>query len=254
MLLKSVSDSEVIEIIGHRGASGVAPENTKSAFLKAIEFGLKQVEFDVCLTKDGVPVVFHDELINRCSNGRGKLSNLTLKELESYDFGSWFHADFKGESILTLEELLKLLSDNNVYAQLELKLHKGVPASLLVDQTLQVISSMNVQCDQLTISSFNRAALNLVAASGKQYKIAALFDRPKHDWKQWINECHADYIHIDRSLVNGDFFKDIVNSGCGLRSYTVNDIKTARRLYALGVTGFFTDYPDRLDPRLIITK
>ncbi len=98
------------QLIAHRGASFEAPENTLAAFRRGIELGATFVEMDIQLTKDGVPVVFHDEFVTRTTNCKEKLriEELTLEELRKFDAGSWFSSQFSGEKVPTLEEVLQL--------------------------------------------------------------------------------------------------------------------------------------------------
>ncbi|MBZ0251997.1 MAG: hypothetical protein K8I02_01540, partial [Candidatus Methylomirabilis sp.] len=90
--------------IAHRGASGECPENTLAAFGRALEIGVDMVEFDVHLSRDGVPVVIHDDDVRRTTDGRGLVKDLTLAELRRLDAGGWKDARFAGERIPTLEE------------------------------------------------------------------------------------------------------------------------------------------------------
>lgn len=83
------SGNDRFTVIAHRGASAYYPENTRAAFEAAIELGADMVEFDVQLSRDGEVVVFHDEKISRCTNGRGRISDYTLAELRKLDAGSW---------------------------------------------------------------------------------------------------------------------------------------------------------------------
>jgi len=92
--------------IAHRGAMMEAPENTRSAFDKAISYCVDGIEFDVQITADGIPVIFHDKSLMKI-NGRGKsISDFTFDALSCYDWGGWFSRDFAGTKILTLEEVL----------------------------------------------------------------------------------------------------------------------------------------------------
>lgn len=93
-------------IIAHRGASKQAPENTMSAFQRALELGADGIELDVHMSADGYLVVIHDETADRTSNSNGLIKDKTLSELKSLDFGSWFSEDFKDEKIPELEEVL----------------------------------------------------------------------------------------------------------------------------------------------------
>ncbi len=94
------------KIVGHKGASGYAPENTIASFERAIELGADAIEIDVHFTKDGEVVVFHDEEVSRTTNGQGKIHEFTLEEVKQLDAGSWFDTEFAGEEVPTLEETL----------------------------------------------------------------------------------------------------------------------------------------------------
>jgi len=97
---------EGIIVVGHRGTVKFAPENTIAAFNKAIELGADLLEMDVRETKDGHLVLMHDATVNRTSDGRGRVSAMTLAEIKRLDAGSWFSAEFKGERVPTLKEAL----------------------------------------------------------------------------------------------------------------------------------------------------
>ncbi|MFZ0879437.1 MAG: glycerophosphodiester phosphodiesterase family protein, partial [Candidatus Acidiferrales bacterium] len=93
-------------IIAHRGASGHAPENTMAAFRQAVEMGATFIETDLHMTRDARFVAIHDASVERTSNGRGAVRDLTLAELKQMDAGLWFDRQFSGERIPTLEEIL----------------------------------------------------------------------------------------------------------------------------------------------------
>jgi len=97
-----------VSAVAHRGFSSVAPENTLAAFRKAIELCADMVECDVRRSGDGRLVVIHDPTVDRTTNGRGAVADMSLAELRELDAGSWFSAEFAGERIPTLEEVLDL--------------------------------------------------------------------------------------------------------------------------------------------------
>src|SRR5262245_86406 len=103
-------------LIAHRGASAYAPENTLAAFKKAKELGAQWLEFDVQLTACGEIVVFHDERLERTTNGRGWIHEKPYSYLKTLDAGSWFNSQFAGEKIPTLVEALEFLRQNNLMA------------------------------------------------------------------------------------------------------------------------------------------
>ncbi len=105
----------------HRGASAYAPENTMSAFKKAFEIGANGIELDLQKTKDNKIVIFHDERIDKKSNGTGKIADYTYKELLKLDFGSWFSTKYKDEKIVLFEDFMKEVQNRNLVLAIELK-------------------------------------------------------------------------------------------------------------------------------------
>lgn len=108
-------------IVAHRGASAYAPENTMPAFAKASELGADFVEADLRATKDGVIVCIHDARVDRTTNGRGFVSDLTSSEIRALDAGSWFSEQFRGVRVPLLEELLDFLDSSGIGGFLEIK-------------------------------------------------------------------------------------------------------------------------------------
>ena len=97
--------------IAHRGASGTCPENTLRAFITAAEAGAAMCELDVRVARDGAPVVIHDETVDRTTEGRGRVAEMTVQELKLFDAGARFGARFAGERIPTLDEVFAALGD-----------------------------------------------------------------------------------------------------------------------------------------------
>ena len=95
--------------VAHRGASKFAPENTLPAIQIAIDLGMDYVELDIRHTSDGIPVLMHDSTIDRTTSGSGRIDATSLAELRKLDAGSWFHAEFAGTPVPTLEEALELM-------------------------------------------------------------------------------------------------------------------------------------------------
>ena len=123
-------------ILGHRGASSYAPDNTRAAFKIAMQMGADGVETDVHLTADGIPVIQHNYDIDRNSDGHGDVEKMTLEELRQYDFGSWKGEQFKGEKIMTLDEFLALAKELNMkFIDIELKFPEKKPSDI-VEKTI----------------------------------------------------------------------------------------------------------------------
>ena len=108
------------QVCAHRGDVSAAPENTIAAISSAVEKGAHQIEFDVEMTKDGRLVIMHDATVNRTTDGRGKVTELTFAEIRALDAGSWFDPEFAGAQVPTLREVLSVIPAG-VYCNVHLK-------------------------------------------------------------------------------------------------------------------------------------
>ena len=110
-----------MELFAHRGYSAKYPENTMISFRSAVKYPVDGIELDVHMTKDGHIVVIHDEKVNRTTNGKGYVKDMTLEEIKELDAGSKFNPLFKGEKIPLLEEVMQLIEGTNLKLNIELK-------------------------------------------------------------------------------------------------------------------------------------
>jgi len=124
-----------VKVIAHRGFSGKFPENTVLAFREAVKIGSDSIEMDVKSTKDGSLVILHDETVDRTTNGKGKIRDLTLIEAEGLDAGSWLDPVLKSIKIPTLEEAL-----DSIPSDIELNLHM-LPAPEIFEKTVKLLKN-----------------------------------------------------------------------------------------------------------------
>ena len=148
-------------ILGHRGASAVAPENTLAAFSRAISDGADGIEFDVRLSRDGVPVVIHDDTLKRTGLIDRLVSELTAAELQEVDVGSWFAettrnltATFRGEKLPTLTQVFELFSANNGRLYIEMKCDKD-EGSLLAAEVVRLTREARM-AERVVVESFDQ--------------------------------------------------------------------------------------------------
>ncbi len=144
-------------IVGHRGMSRAAPENTIEGFRMAYEAGVDGIELDVRLTKDRKVVVIHDASVNRTTNGQGRVSSMTLAEIQRLDAGSWFDPKFKNAKVTTLDEVFESLP-HDFLIDVEVKIF-GLPVTPLVTATIDVIRRHN-RLETAMLSSFSARALD----------------------------------------------------------------------------------------------
>lgn len=152
-------------IIAHRGASAYAPENTMAAFQLAMKMGAEEVELDVQLSSDGIPVICHDTTLSRYGHDDMIVEQTSSEKLLSLDMGSWFSPyQFKGERMIKLSELFDEFRDTFTY---HVEIKGSAPA--LTQETLRVVQSANLT-DSCIFTSFKKDSLSelkRLAPSGK---------------------------------------------------------------------------------------
>ena len=160
------------EIIAHRGASYLAPENTLSAFRKAVEIGADGVEMDVQQTSDKKLVIHHDYIIDLHTDIKGKIYDMTEGELKELDFGSWKDVAYKDEKIATLEEALALCKELDTCVQLEMKAPL-LYSDAFVENVVEQVQAADLG-DKLMLTSFNHDHLRLAKQLMPQLQVGVL--------------------------------------------------------------------------------
>lgn len=242
------------KVIAHRGASGIAPENTLIAFQKALEIGVDRIEMDLRQTLDGEVVVMHDKTIMRTTNGWGSVRKLSLKKLKSYSAGSWFHPDFEDEKIPTFKEVLELV---NGQTTLLLEVKDGSPYHYGIESNIVKLVNEYQANDWCIVQSFNDRILNnfkkLPELQSDMQKLFAAFipvapfyGGSKFSYKRLKRYTFAKEINISYKYVTPRVVRKVHEMGKKVNVWTVNDMASLKKFYEMGVDGIITDYPDRL--------
>ena len=231
------------KIWAHRGASGYAPENTLPAFSLAIEFGVDGVELDVHLTKDGIPVVIHDETIDRVSDGSGYVREYTLDELKSFNFGKNFPAYGKVE-IPTLDEVYCLLQNTDIVINLELKNHHYF-YDKLEKKVLDIAKKYKIE-DRIYYSSFNHHSLVHLKQLKNDVKVIFLYRDGILGIEEYAIKYGAYAVQPEISNIRYPGYVDRCRKhGIAIHAWTINDVKDMRSMVELGVDVIITNYPDK---------
>lgn len=227
-------------ILGHRGLCAFAPENTLPSFLQAAKTGLKWVEFDVQLSKDGKLVVFHDESLDRTTNGHGPLANKTLAELQALDAGSWFGIEFTGTKIPSLAELLPFLDEHHLQANIEIKANPE-QAIATAEALIPFLTGWSRGKPYPWVSSFQHAALEHCREYLPQLPIGYLME--KIDWNLVSTLEPSPFISINCSVRHNttDDYQRLIAQGFQVMLYTVNDPFEAEAFLESGIAGIFSD-------------
>ncbi len=266
---KALADAPVLNI-GHRGASGYAPEHTIPSYDLALKMGADYIEQDLQLTKDGVLVVMHDETLDRTARPTaesapgdctGLVIEKTLAQIKTCDVGAWFnetypkYADpsYVGLKIPTLEEVFQRYGkDVNYY--IETKNPESAPG--MEEELLRLMDKYGLTESaedkwQVLIQSFSPASLQKIHAINSKLPLIQLYSST--ETSQTI-QAQLDLVKtyavgigpskddVDAALV------DAAHARClDVHPYTVNEKREMRALISIGVDGMFTNFPDRLD-------
>ena len=234
--------------VAHRGACYYAPENTLPAYEYAAKQGFKYVELDVLFTKDGIPVVIHDDTIDRTSNGSGKVVEMTLAELRQYDFGGWMGLEFVGTKIPTLEEFLLLCKNLNLHPYIEVKWTNSF--SLTTEQAktiVQVVADTGMTGNVSYISFSSDALLKLATADntarvGWLYSNSAGITQSVLDTLQSLKAITNDvFMDLWYTMPNDTNTQALKNIGVEIEVWTVDTLDALNKLHP-DVTGVSSNW------------
>lgn len=245
-------------IIGHRGASALAPENTHAAFVLAFELGADGIEFDVRLSRDGVPYVYHDGTLERTAGVCAESdvhSSATLSQLYA---GPWFNRrypsrarfDYSLEKIPTLAQVFARYGSDVLYAELKCEDPARRPA--LARAVVEMIDDYGV-ADKVIVKSFALDSLREVKRLAPEVRTAALFGRswprpflPAATIIAEAEACGADEISLHRSLLRAATVDAAHKRGFQVLGWTLNAPASLRRALGLGLRAIITDYPGEM--------
>ncbi len=234
-------------LLAHRGFSGLYPENSPLAFQMAVErTAADGFESDVHLTKDGVPVVFHDARLERTSNGAGYLRDHTLAELLTLDIGGWKAPEFAGQRIWTLAQLLDFCRESGRCLNLELKNYE-VFYPELEQRVVDAVCARQMQ-DQVFVSSFNHLSMQRFKTLCPEIRTGLLYDKPLLDMERYLEGSNADNIHPRYLLLQNqpELEGQFRRRGMKICTWTVNEEADMMDMLRRGVDGIISNYPDRL--------
>ncbi len=260
----------MVQVIAHRGARSLAPENTLLAARVGRESGADLWETDVTVTRDGRLILFHDPTLTRCTDAARRFPNRSsyrvsefdLMEIQALDAGSWFleadpfrtiagnriHpeilAGFPRQAVPTLEQGLCWTRDHGWTINIELKCHvcgKGLEAQIPL-QVLETLRAVGISPDRVVISSFNHDWLRQIRSLDANLEIQALVGDSDMNLLDFGNYEFSAY-NVHAALVHPDRIRRLKARGKKINVFTINDPNTFYRFADLGVDGIFTDFP-----------
>ncbi|PLX12170.1 MAG: glycerophosphodiester phosphodiesterase [Marinilabiliales bacterium] len=220
-------------IIAHRGASGHKPENTIASFLRALELGAKMIEFDVHVCKSGEAIVIHDFTIDRTTNGKGFVSELSLEEIKSFDTDN-------GETVPTLYETLEAINGKSM-VNIEIKGKKSYKE--VAKAIKRQMESSVWEKEDFLVSSFNHEDLLKFHKLMPEIKTGVLFEHVPENFHEIADKLKAYSINANFEFLTNEIVDKIHNSGYKVFAYTVNEESDKSKMENMNVDGIFTNYP-----------
>ncbi len=237
---------EAPRIIGHRGASAYAPENTISSIYKASSLHATCVEVDVRLTACHELVLFHDDELHRTTNGQGVVELTPLATLQSLDAGSWFDRQYRGIQIPTLLDVMNCVVHCQMNINFELKPHLGNEKLLARYFATFFQEHWQEAYPWFLVSSFSRELLHALKQEEPRIPIGLVVDEWEDDALEWLNRHGGVSLNMNHHHTTQAIIERLRNENIITMAYTVNDPAQAQHLLSLGVSSIFSDYPDLL--------
>jgi glycerophosphoryl diester phosphodiesterase len=231
-------------IASHRGGGATAPENTIPAISAALAAGFDYVEVDVALTADRQPVLMHDATVDRTTDGHGRLSSLTLAQVQSLDAGSWLDAEYAGTRVPTFAEFLDVLAASGHRAIVEFK---GEWDAAAVAVAVAEVTSRNLE-RRIAVSSFDARTLGMAGSASSVLPRLFILRHLPPDVVRAATEAGVRGLIVDRRAVleRPEVVDELHAAGIRVVVYTLNSDTQWDEVTALGVDGIVTDDPATL--------
>lgn len=237
-------------LIGHRGIAAMAPENTKASFELAALQGIDWVEFDVRLTKDNELVIFHDDTLERTTNGKGLVHEHTLDQLKELDAGSWFSPRFKDQTIPVFAQCIPLFHQLGLFINIELKIppnaskhHRNNLVDLLFDV---LVKHWPKTKPWPLVSSFHWDLLAHLREKLPQIPIGFLHDNCSRKMIEMVSNTPNSALHCGFESLSSPLMALCQAQSIPVLAFTVNEPKIAKELLQGGLYGIFCDDPHHL--------
>ncbi|MBB6673880.1 glycerophosphodiester phosphodiesterase [Cohnella nanjingensis] len=240
----TTSPAELHPCVAHRGWSGGAPENTLAAFKLAMtEPAVYWIELDVHLSRDEVPVVIHDGTLNRTTNAKGRVRDLTAAELAKLDAGSWFHQVYAGEPVPTLEQVLYLTAGR---CRLNIEMKEGTPdADRFAHRVASLLRAYRREHDTV-ITSFEPLYLKAVKRHAPEIRTGLITDKRPTSLIATLKSLEASVLSIAFGHVGPSLLKETEAARIQVMAWTPNHPRDLARLAAMPQPfQICTNYPDR---------
>ncbi len=243
-------------VLAHRGGGKLAPENTLAAIRFGFELGFRAVEFDAMLAADDVPVLMHDDTLERTTGGRGDVAAHTAAQLAQLDAGRWLAPQFAGEPVPTLAAAIEFCRARAIWINVEIKPSPGAErrtGEIVARTTARLYADGVVRGGDRAeavspraplLSSFARDSLEAARMTAPDLPRGYLLDKVPANWQTELEALGCVSLHTSHRHLTREQARAVKDAGYWLFCYTVNDPERAREIFGWGVDALCTD---RLD-------
>ncbi len=239
---------ELPKVVSHRGAAASAPENTLAGIRRAAALGARWVEFDAMLTADSRCVLFHDDLLDRTTNGKGPIAEVPYETVRRLDAGSWFAPEFAGEPVPSLEAALAEVLALGLHVDLEIKPSTGREVETATAVMAEVLGLWPNGSPPPLITSYKPECLEVARAAAPTWPRGLVCFRLPRDWRAQLEALGCRILVCMHTALTRRKVKQITGAGIALMTFTVNRPRRAANLWRWGVSSIITDAPERILP------
>lgn len=233
--------------LAHRGGGSLAPENTLAAIETGHRYGFRAVEFDVMLSADEVPVLIHDDTLERTTNGRGKVCETLAADLLRLDAGSWHSPVFAGEPLPSFEAAARLCRALGMWMNIEIKPSPGFERQtgrIVALAAARLAAERTEGLPPPLLSSFSPEALAAAREAAPHLARGYLISRVPPDWRNRLQALDCAALHVNHRHLTPAAAAAVKQAGYGLFCYTVDDPQRVDTLFSWGVDALCTDRID----------
>lgn len=234
---------KITKVYSHRGDTKNAPENTISAFRKAIDMSVDGIELDVQMTCDDEIVVIHDHYLGRTCNGSGMIKDMRYDQLRKLDFGGWFTKEFEKEKIPLLYEVIELIKDKNIELNIEIKATPGKYNNKIETEIVKIIKEHRFE-ERAFISSFNHYSLEKIKKEYEDIRIAPLFVGIFKDVWEYAKKIGAYAVNPLHEGITQQLLENCYQNDIKVNARTVDKPEDIERIISLGSDGIISNRPD----------
>ncbi|MEE8273527.1 MAG: glycerophosphodiester phosphodiesterase [Alphaproteobacteria bacterium] len=235
-------------VISHRGAAAHAPENTLAGVRRAAALGASWVEFDVKLTADNCCILFHDDTLERTTDGSGPVAGTSYDEISRLDAGSWFAPEFAGERVPRLDAALDQVHDLDLHAHVEIKPCPGREVETAQAVMAQILGCWPGERPPPMIASFKAECLAVARAVAPEWPRVLNCLRIPRDWRRRLEAVDCRILACLHKRLTPRKVAMFAAAGVAVVAFTVNEPGRAAALLEWGVSTIVSDAPDVILP------